>query len=159
MPLAALAIVSGCAPGTSPPETLNPGSFSADLSDNIGSLPPFICTNATAKSVTLGNGDKVYQVHANDPKNDLTITIPIRTSVPYNISTQDADVDFVYYDGSGSPPVNQTFEANAAQGSCFVTISSLSSTQIQGTFSATSICSTIADTIHFTDGEFNATFE
>jgi hypothetical protein len=150
--IAILAFVSGCNGGvTNPMEQLNNGVLIADFPNGTGYNSAGAHVVNQSSSYYISSTQDVSGQPADEI--NMTIPIPLNFNLPYTVTASDG-VDIVYLDAL----TNNNYEANAAQGSCSVTITQVSPT-VEGYFTATAICSSISDNTRvLTGGQFNATF-
>jgi len=149
--LTLVVIAAGCAQTAGPPETLKPGAISSDVSDAATFMFGYSSLNAhVTESATT------YMVTSRDNNgNEVTFEIPKQTTVPYTVTAKDAGVTLVYYDKT----LDKQYEANAVQGSCTITVTAITSTTVEGSFSGETICSTISDKVRrLSDGFFKGLF-
>ena len=146
--IAIAALAAGCNGGvTSPNQSLNPGALIADFPDGTGynSASAHVVDESSDYAITstqdvVGNAD------------EISLTIPKGVSLPYTVNaTGLTRVTFF------ASTTSRQFEANAAQGSCSITVTQVSPT-VEGYFSATVICTSPSDSRVLSGGQFNATF-
>ena len=152
--IAMLLVLSSCNGNiTNPMAPLNPGSLTADIQQDGTS---FISSNATVDNSQSGFYSIVaVQDQGVGPANEVHIRVPAEVSVPYTISAPpDNSADFIYYDVNR----NLNYEANADQGSFTITITQTSPT-LEGSFSAQTVCNSVADSVRtLVNGVFNASY-
>ncbi len=137
---------------TSPTGPLNPGSLSAEYLNGNGFI---------SSSARVSDQSNVFIVSATQDldisgavANEITLSIPTNSTLPYSVNAQNGAI-VTFYDVT----LDKTFEANSAQGDCAIIVTQISPT-FEGTFSATTICSTAPDTVSkLTNGAFNATYQ
>jgi hypothetical protein len=144
-------LVSGCGGNiTNPMSSLNPGALTADFPDGREFL---------SGSAKVSDQSNIYLVSATQdasglPQDEISISIPKGASLPYTVSSSEG-ADLIY--NNVTTNVTNSYEANAAQGNCTITVTQLSPT-FQGTFSGRVICNTISDSVLLSNGQFNATY-
>ena len=155
--IALIAIGSGCNGGiTNPQQQLNAGALSVDFPDGTELLVQsgtIYSISSDGSNYIITATDNLTDANAGD---EITLTVPIETSVPYTVSAPtDGTAEVTYYDNANSESPLQ-FYGNSGQGSCSITITQTSPT-LMGYFSALEVATNPADTISLTNGAFNAT--
>ena len=139
-----LLVVAAACNNVTQPQQLNPGSFSADMQDALGT--PIYFTSTTAVAISAPD----YEVHVTDPAtgNEFSLT-GLQTGTV--TSAQGAKV--IYYDNKNGQYYYSDF------GNCAITISSTTPT-LEGSFTARLVCTAAIDSIRqVTSGSFNAKFQ
>jgi hypothetical protein len=149
--LAIAALTSGCNGGvTGPMQSLNPGALIADFPDGSG------YNSASAHVENQSSGFYIHSIQdVSGPADEITLTIPtpLNANVPYTVTASSDGAVVTYLESTTS----RQFEANAAQGSCSITVTQVSPT-VEGYFNATVICTSPSDSRVLSGGQFNATF-
>jgi len=155
--VAMIAISSGCNGGiTNPMQQLNAGALSVDFPDGTELLVQSGTTYSISpdgSSYVIDATDNLTDANAGD---EVTLTVPIETSVPYTVNAPPDAAQVTYYDNGNTGEGPLQFYGNSAQGGCSITITQTSPT-LMGNFSALEVATNPADTISLTQGAFNAT--
>ncbi|MFI5202227.1 MAG: DUF6252 family protein [Candidatus Kapaibacterium sp.] len=134
-------------------QQLNAGALSVDFPDGTELLVQSGTTysiSSDGSSYIITASDNLIDANRGD---EVTLTVPIETSVPYTVSAPPNAAEVTYYDNTENPA---QFYGNLGQGSCSITITQTSPT-LMGNFSALEVAASPADTISLTNGAFNAT--
>ncbi len=150
--IAVLAMNSGCNGGiTNPMTQLDPGALSVDFPDGS----ELLVQSGTIYSINGSNYivTAISNVSGANDGDEITLTVPIDTTVPYTVSSEsNGAVDVTYNDNE----TQANYEGKMGQGNCTITITQTSPTLI-GNFSAEEVGTSTSDTIELTNGQFNAT--
>jgi hypothetical protein len=129
-------------------ESLNPGSLAIDFPDGSEFLSSgaIVTNESSAYVISATNGSGL-------PQDEINLSIPENATLPYTV--QGTDGTYIQFYNVTN---NNTYEANAAQGYCSVTVTQITPT-FEGTFTARVVCTSIPDSIVLSNGAFNATYQ